>query len=110
MAKIIVVSEDGMFTNAPIAVTELTDLFCAGITATVQQVREQYKAEDNAEEIDKELFDCLNHSFSKCLENAFPELELRPELTEQAILELENRIIAEKVGKVVPITEGEHID
>ena len=106
MQKIIVVSEDGMFTSGPIAVTEMADLFCAALTSAVQQVQGLYKDEEDAPKIDQELFDCMNHSFSKCLENAFPGICLRPDITEEAIMELENKIAAERVqdDNIIPIT------
>ena len=100
MSKIIVVSEDGVFTNRPISIPEVADLFCASLTGMVQQAHDKYKDDEDAEKIDKELFDFLNYSFSKCLENSFPTLELRPELTEEAIKAMEDKILAEKVAEV----------
>lgn len=98
MKNTIVVSEDGMFTSNPMAVTEMADIFCSALTASVQQLRQQFP-EDEADAINKELFDCLNHSFSKCLELAFPEYELHPEITEE-VLKMEDRLIAKRVKEL----------
>lgn len=93
MKNTIVISENGMFSSNPLPVTEIANLCCAAITSAVQSVRENYKDDENAAKIDKELFDCLNMSFSKCLELTFPEYELHPELTEE-ILKKEERVVA----------------
>ena len=93
MKPTIVISEDGMFSSQAMPVTEIANLCCAAITSAVQNIRENYKTDENADKIDRELFDCLNMSFSKCLELTFPEYELHPELTEE-ILKKEENIIA----------------
>lgn len=96
MKPTIVISEDGMFSSEPMPVTEIANLACAAITSAVTQVREQYSAEEDADKIDKELFDCLNLSFSKCLELTFPEYELHPEITEE-VLAKEEELVKAKV-------------
>lgn len=98
MTKTIVVSEDGMFTSEPVAVTDMASLFCSAITAAVHQLIPRFP-EDCKEAIKKELFDCLNLAFSKCLENSFPEYELHPEITEE-VLAKENALIMEKLAEV----------
>ena len=97
MKPTIVISEDGMFTSERLPVTEIANLTCAAITAAVKQVRASYAQEEDAGKIDKELFDCLNLSFSKCLENTFPEFELHPEITEE-VLKKEEQLMAEKAA------------
>lgn len=95
MKATVVISEDGMFSSQPMRVTDIADLACAAITSAVHSVRENYKDEKDADKIDKELFDCLNHSFSKCLELTFPEYELHPEITEE-VLAKEEALVKEK--------------
>lgn len=97
MKPTIVISEDGMFSSEPMPVTEIANLACAAITSAVKSVRKQYEKEKDADKIDKELFDCLNLSFSKCLENTFPEYELHPEITEE-ILQKENELVAARAA------------
>lgn len=99
MKPTIVISEDGMFSSQPMRVTEIADLCCAAITSAVQNIRPQYAEEEDHDKIDRELFDCLNHSFSKCLELTFPEYELHPEITEQ-VLAMEDAYIKEAAGEV----------
>ena len=99
MRTTIVVSEDGMFTSEPISVIELCNLFCAALTGAVQNVRRSYEEEEDAPKIDKELFDGLNYSFSKCLELTFPEYELHPEITEE-VLKKEDELLEEKVKEL----------
>lgn len=109
MKPTIVVSEDGMFSSEPMSVVEICNLFCAALTGAVQDIRPNYAEEPDAKKIDKELFDCLNYSFSKCLELTFPEYELHPEITEE-VLKKEEELLREKVAekeknaKVVPLT------
>ena len=51
------------------------------------------------------LYDLFNVAASKVLQNFAPEMELRPNLTAQAIMEAENRIILEdRLGEVAPGT------
>ena len=106
MEKTIVVSENGMFTSEPLALTEMADIFCAALTAGVQQLRTQFPEEESPK-ITKELFDCLNHSFSKCLENAFPEYELHPEITEE-VLQLENELIMKRAKEVQNVLDADN--
>ena len=109
MKPTIVVSEDGMFSSESMSVVELCNIFCAALTGAVLEIRPNYKDEPDAAKIDKELFDCLNYSFSKCLEITFPEYELHPEITEE-VLKKEEELLKEKVAnlpepkEVTPIT------
>jgi hypothetical protein len=103
MSKTIVVSEEGMFTNEPVSIPMMADMFCAALTGSVQQARLSYMDSEHCNEIEKELFDCLNYSFSKCLDNAFPSIALRPDITEEALLRAENEIIMERADNIIPI-------
>ena len=95
MNPTIVVSEDGMFSSESMSVIDICNIFCAAITGAVQDIRPNYKDDPKAKAIDKELFDALNYSFSKCLELTFPEYELHPELTEE-VLQKEDELLREK--------------
>lgn len=48
------------------------------------------------QQVREELFDVCNFQFSQFLNQLFPEISLRPNLTEEAILRAENEIIEEK--------------
>ena len=101
MKPTIVVSEDGMFSSHPMSVVDICNIFCAALTGAVQDIRPTYAEDENKDKIDKELFDCLNYSFSKCLELTFPEYELHPEITEE-VLRKEEELLREKVAALEP--------
>lgn len=95
----IYITEKGLKCNTRIPLVNLADIFCANLTAGVQAIEKELpKDSEDTEKFRKYLFDELNHSFSKCLENAFPDYELRPELTEEAILRAENEILHERAA------------
>ena len=102
MKPTIVISEDGMFTSEPMSVVEICNYCCAALTGATQEVRASYESDPKSKLIDKELFDALNYSFSKCLELTFPEYELHPELTEE-VLKKEDELLAEKVKDLPPV-------
>lgn len=83
------------------SIQDLTQLFCNVLIAQIQMTETQMKKEELKDEaveaVRKELFDGMNLIFSETLSEAFPDYELRPELTEQAIMEMENQIIARAV-------------
>lgn len=101
MKATIVISEDGMFSSEPMRVTEIVDLCCAAITSVVQNIRPQYaeEEEEDRDKIEKELFDCINLSFSRCLELTFPEMEMHPEITER-VLAMEDELLRQEASKV----------
>ena len=99
MKPTIVVSEDGMFSSEPMSVIDICNIFCAALTGAVNDIRPNYAKDPKAKLIDKELFDALNYSFSKCLELTFPEYELHPELTEE-VLAKEDALLKEKLEKI----------
>lgn len=115
----ITLDERGMKTSKPMNIPDIADLFCAAITGAVLKTKERMdadlakaktpkdkeKAEHDQATFKRYIFDELNHSFSKCLANAFPEYELHPEITEQAILEIENKLILEQAAKVKQVPE-----
>ena len=61
--------------------------------------------EEAQADVNGALYDLFNVAASKLLQNFAPEMELRPNLTAQAIMEAENRIILEdRLGEVAPGT------
>lgn len=99
MKPTIVISEDGMFSSEPLSVIEVCNLCCAALTGAVQNIRPNYQANKDRDKIDKELFDALNYSFSKCLELTFPEYELHPEITEE-VLKKEDALLRSKIAAI----------
>lgn len=49
-------------------------------------------------EAKEELYDMFNHAFSNFLQVFAPEIEMRPDITVEAILELENQFIEREKG------------
>lgn len=46
------------------------------------------------------IYDDMNHAFSKVLDLYDPELELRPDITAEAILKMENQLVEEKYANL----------
>lgn len=59
---------------------------------------------DKQEEAKGTIYDMVNVAASRVLEQFAPEYELRPNLTAQAILEAENKIIKE--GRLSEVEQG----
>ena len=108
MKPTIVVSEDGMFSSEPMSVIHICNIFCAALTGAVNDIRQNYQKDPKAPQIDKELFDALNYSFSKCLELTFPEYELHPELTEE-ILKKEDALLKERADALESEYDPENV-
>lgn len=101
MYKTIILQDQGMTTTEPIAITELSDIMLSALTGAVLQVKEQTSSlpEEEQTNFNEELFDILNMSFSSALDRMFPEIVLRPDLTEEAIMRAENEILEEKLNQ-----------
>ena len=113
--KTIVISEDGMFASEPLSFVDVLQLTCSCVAGVAGDVLAKAESSDEREKLEAELFDIANLSFSNCLAYAFPTQELRPDLTEEAIMEAENAILKraaedmENVGepeKIIPFPTG----
>lgn len=51
-------------------------------------------------EVKGQMYDMLNEKFSALLELFAPEMELRPDLTAEALLKAENEVIEDKLSKM----------
>lgn len=94
MPKMIVITDDGMC----IASESLTaaDYINVTLTSQLNLFRNLVELGQSQEE----LYDMYNQSASAFLETFAPDLELRPDLTAEAILEKENELIIQKAFKV----------
>ena len=99
MYPTIIIQDQGMITTEPVPVTTLATTLSSALIGSVLQVKEQIP-ETEREETYAEMFDIFNTIFSNALDTMFPETCLRPDLTEQAILDAENAIIAKEHSKV----------
>lgn len=100
--KTIVISEDGMFGSEAMSFNDVLQLTCSCVAGVAKDILTRAKESEDFEEIRGELFDAANLSFSHCLEVSFPDKELRPDLTEEAILKAENEILAERAADIEP--------
>ena len=118
--KTIVISEDGMFASQPLSYADVLQLTCSCVAGVTEDILSKASSDEEREKIEGELFDIANLSFSNCLAHAFPGQELRPDLTEEAIMEAENKILADRAAeiepstgepeKIVPFPAGSHPD
>lgn len=92
-----------LHTDSPIL---LDDFITATLTAQLSMM--QHCVDDTPEEIrqgvKQNIYDMYNNAASYTLAKFAPELELHPNLTTQAILEAENKIIQE--GRLCPEQMG----
>lgn len=87
-------------TKYPIAFDDLLSVAMTLCLGAMNDVTEN-APEGSKEECKGALYDLFNVAASKVLQNFAPEMELRPNLTAQAIMEAENRIIMEdRLGEV----------
>lgn len=100
--KSIVISEDGMFASQPLTFADVLQLTCSCVAGVAGDVLAKAESAEEREKIEAELFDIANLSFSNCLAHAFPGQELRPDLTEEAILKAENDILSERAAEIEP--------
>lgn len=95
----ITVHEDGrlnIYTSEKIDILSfLQDTFCAQL-ATMNSFIEQLP-EKAVDEVKADLYDKYNFAASTLLEKFAPEIEMRPNLTVEAISKLENKIAMEAI-------------
>lgn len=99
--KIVITNESMSIEEGTLNIVDFMNVACAIITQSVQS-----SCADAPPAARKEIFDTLNLGFSKCLENAFPEYELHPELTEQImyeVLQRETEEVAERAAEIITI-------
>ena len=71
----------------------LMDFLQITLTGILNAMLQIVKVSDNPELTKEELYDMFNKAASRTLEIFAPEIEMRPDLTTQAILEAEDKII-----------------
>lgn len=93
--KIVFEIKDGQLTlsyKKAIPVTDFLQIVQTGILSTLNQVVAASKEEIRTQ-VKEDLYDMYNAAASSTLNFFAPEIEMRPHLTAQAILEAENKII-----------------
>ena len=107
--KTIVISEDGMFASQPLTYADVLQLTCSCVAGVAGDILSKVESAEEREKIEAELFDTANLAFSNCLAHAFPTQELRPDLTEEAIMEAENAILKRAAEDMEDVGEPEKI-
>lgn len=84
--------------DKPIAFETLIQVFQTATLHALNSMVGQIPADNQAERLKmkEDLYDMYNLAASRTLELFAPEIEMRPHLTTQAILEAENRILEEQ--------------
>lgn len=100
MAKMISINEQGgILASEPITVPSILDLMFTGLYNIMQDVIAK-QPEDEREKAREDMYDMFNLSSSAFLSALIPDKELRPDLTAEAILEMENKILEKKVEEL----------
>lgn len=78
----------------PMAITDFLQVMSTSILAAMNGILNSVP-EANQQEVKEDLYDMYNAAASNTLNIFAPDIEMRPHLTAQAILEAENKIINE---------------
>lgn len=96
MSKMISITQDGMILSSEqLHVTDYVNITLAAQLNIFNDILNNAKEEDR-DEVRGELYDMYNLAASAFLKAFAPDLELRPDLTEEAIMRAENEILKEK--------------
>jgi len=100
MGKMISITQDGMILSSEqLHVADYINITLAAQLNIFKDVLNNAKEEDR-DEVRGELYDMYNLAASAFLKAFAPELELRPDLTEEAILRAENEILDERAADI----------
>ena len=98
----------------PLDLSVYLQIMLTGILTAMNQIVAQ-APEEEEQTVKEELYDMLNHGASNVLSTFAPDLELRPNLTERAILKAEDEIIEngeaddfKNPNPPLPITKHKH--
>jgi len=85
----------------PMDIKELIQVLCTCTLIAMKGIVQQFKTDTEKEECTETLYDVYNAAASNTLAFFAPEIEMRPHLTSQAILDAENKIIDDLYKKRV---------
>lgn len=101
MSKMISITQDGMILSSEqLHVTDYVNITLAAQLNIFNDILNNVKEEDR-DEVRGELYDMYNLAASAFLKAFAPDLELRPDLTEEAIMRAENEILKEKAANII---------
>lgn len=105
MGKMISITQDGMMlASEELHVADYINITLAAQLNMFNDIVHKTKEEDK-ENVRGELYDMYNLAASAFLKAFAPDLELRPDLTEEAILRAENEILKEKAKQIDKVIE-----
>lgn len=105
MGKMISITQDGMMLSSEeLHVADYINITLAAQLNMFSDIVHKTKEEDK-ENVRGELYDMYNLAASAFLKAFAPEFELRPDLTEEAILRAENEILDERAANVDKVIE-----
>jgi hypothetical protein len=111
--KSLFITEDGRVSASdPVTATEFINMTTAATLNMFNNILKQVPEEDAAK-VKGDLFDMYNQGASALLKVFAPEFEVHPDLTEQAIMEMENEILDRKVKELEgtePIDDEDEFD
>ena len=100
MGKMISITQDGMMLSSEeLHVADYINITLAAQLNMFNDILNNAKEEDR-DAVRGELYDMYNLAASAFLKAFAPEFELRPDLTEEAILRAENEILKEKAEQI----------
>lgn len=99
MKSIFITEQGQVATSDPVNVLEVINMTSNAILNTFTDVLKQIP-EDVQQKAREEFYDMYNTAASALLKVLDPQAELHPDITEQAILEAENRILDEQVSNI----------
>ena len=97
MKPTITITEGSIKATSTITYSKFLQIMCNGMVAAIRTYQAQCK--ENPEAFNNAAFDATNKVFSAVLEECFPDILLRPDLTEEAILQQENILLKRKASK-----------
>ena len=97
MKPTITITEGSIKATSTITYSKFLQIMCNGMVAAIRAYQAQCK--ENPEAFNNAAFDATNKVFSAVLEECFPDILLRPDLTEEAILQQENILLKRKASK-----------
>lgn len=95
MTKTIVIQPEGVFTSEPMPIMEIVNITLGNLLGLTI-----HTTKDLTQEEKEHLYDKLNDMFSYFLEQYIPDKELRPDITIEAIQEIEDRKIKEQLASM----------
>lgn len=89
--------------SKPTSVQDILSTLLCGCLATLRSVVDKAREEEGEEvalQVRDEMYDIFNTGASNILEAFAPDKELRPDITAEALLELENSYIEKKAAEI----------